>query len=217
MEDNLATWMFGLRMAERLILTLVVLGTAIVLMAVFRRSVERIKFQSEEKVNLSADIVMATPVFALIVIVAYAYVSYRHPVSVDVQTAPSAASIESASAEDPGTAVAEAGGNGTERVTLHGLVPETARPSDIEMARGQALGHIKALNCLVDAASETDPRMQDAVTAAKFSLLTDPVVWDRDTWGSPGDLRLWVMGVADAPSDDLVDIYQARHAPCVQQ
>lgn len=218
MDDGLLMLMFGFRLVERLILTFVVLGTAVVLMAAFRKSVERIRFQTEEKVNLSADIVMATPIFALLVVVAYAYVSYRHPVTFDVQATASLVSAEGTNGAQTGAEqVAQSDPRTVTSMSLSGLAPDKARPADVEKARGDALGRVKALNCLLDEAPDVDPRMQDAAVAAKVALLTDPLVWNRSAWGSPAILRLWALGIGDPPPAELVQAFEGRHTPCVQE
>lgn len=71
------------RMLERLTLTAVILGVSLVVMVGFWRTVTRVDLSDGGKLGVAGSVTLATPVFVLLGIVGYAWVSLSNPLKVE--------------------------------------------------------------------------------------------------------------------------------------
>lgn len=164
MPETFLETAFAARLAERFALSAVIVLAAAVIMVGFWRGMSRVDFDlSRDKLGASANIALATPVFALLALVGFAWVSFSHPITLEAAPPPAA--------EAPGpTAQAPA-----PRALARAIGAAPGAPG--APPRAAALDHIAELNCLL---AEADPRRRPALEAARLSLLL--AVWDP-AWG----------------------------------
>lgn len=71
-------WLF--RIAERGVLAVIIVFLSLAIIIVFRRSMQKIDFSIERNGSVSsANIMLATPIFVLLILVGYAYVTFSFP------------------------------------------------------------------------------------------------------------------------------------------
>lgn len=185
--DELFRQAVYLRMGERLVLTAVIVGLALVVSAGFWKSLQKLQFSAEKSVGLSGNVVLATPVLVLLALVGYAWVTLNAPVTVSAPPLPAPAGTQHA---DVGN-LALQGGEFT-------AIVETDDAGDMDINRVRALEQLRSLNCLARRAAATEPlspRLEDDFAAAKLALIG--AVWDPD-WGDYIALADWAMGFTDA-------------------
>jgi hypothetical protein len=85
--DSVSTQVIAFRIGERITLTIVVLLVALVVMVGFWRTVQRVKVDDGGKLGVAGSVVLSTPVFVLMTIVGYAWVSLAHPISIGAPAA----------------------------------------------------------------------------------------------------------------------------------
>lgn len=186
---TLATAIFALRIGERLALSLVVVVVALTVTLGFWRSIQRVDFNLGDKLGGSARLVLATPVFALLALIGFAWVSFSNPITVTL----------------PG----ESGGGG-----MIGSTPDraTAPEPDIDFRRGQALTDIRSLNCVLQGREGLSARDTDAMARIRLSLMRP--VWGPD-WGDAEAFRAWALGLSTSPPDtEARAVYDAVHPLC---
>ena len=198
--DSIIVYTFVARLGERFILSLVVISIALVSMIAFWRSVQRIDFSlSQDKLGSSASIAFATPLFVLLVVVGFAYISYAHPVSV-------ALPLRTDNGAAPQTS-----GNSLGTVTLTGAAGIDVQPTtdDYVMRFNQARTALRSLNCIVQVSKNLSTRDEKAVDSAKVALILD--VWQLD-WGDPDLLGAWALaGQEQEPVPEVLKLYQGVH------
>lgn len=79
------------RIAERLGLSLIVLLVALVVMVGFWRSVQKLDVSDGGKLGVAGSFALSTPVFVLLAIIGYAWVSLSFPIQVTGPAAPAEA------------------------------------------------------------------------------------------------------------------------------
>lgn len=183
------------RIAERLTLTGVVLIIALVVMIGFWRTVQELNVAEGGKLGVAGSFVFSTPVFVLLAVIGYAYVSLSHPITVSPDT-----SVE----------VASTGGQGSGFIGSVGLAdPDDGSVTDFE--RSSALGKVKSINCLL----QGDPmsaRVEDDLADVKLALLGP--VW-AERWGPIEPFSEWAMGLSTvAPNVEALAVYSERHPIC---
>ncbi len=78
--DQLQTFSLAARVIERMTLSLIVILVALVLIVAFWKSLQKIDFtMSKDNNQLATSVVFATPIFILLIIVAFSYVTFSHP------------------------------------------------------------------------------------------------------------------------------------------
>jgi hypothetical protein len=195
---TVASTAFAFRIGERIALTVIVILVALVVTAGFWRSIQKVDFSlAKAGTSGGGTLVLATPVFALLALIGFAWVSFAHPISVAV---PATASERSAEA-------AQVAGT----VTMAGALP--APQGDMEFARNTVRMRILSLNCLAQRAGDgVAERETDALGAVKATLMRS--VWDAD-WGEPAALEAWATGLSPtAPNDAARDFFDAVHPLC---
>ena len=201
MQDagQVATWALAFRIGERIVLSLVVVLVALVVTAGFWRSIQKIDFQfGQDKISGAANVVLATPVFALLALIGFAWVSFSNPIAVTVPAAASGAG-EAAS---------------TGEVKFVGAVPGAPPPgSDVDFERGKAEGLVMSLNCVAQAAGDkVSPRDADALAVARLAALQP--VWAAD-WGDFAAFRDWALGRSTAaPNPAARTVFEAVQPAC---
>lgn len=201
MDDTtlIATWAFAFRIAERIVISLVVILVSLVVTVGFWRSIQRIDFQlSREKVSGAANVILATPVFALLALIGFAWVSFSNPISVGLPAAGGEA--DQVAGDPPGV------------ITLSGSVPAPAAPGD-DMALSRNLATVRSLNCIAGITGEgLSPRDADALRDARLALMQ--AVWQPD-WGDPADFAAWATGrTTDAPDPEARAQFDQAHLAC---
>lgn len=171
------------RIGERLTLTLVVLIVAAIVMIGFWRTVQRVDLTEGGKLGVAGSFAFSTPVFVLLTIVGYAYVSLSAPITV---TPPQGgADAQFAGGDMPG---------------FIGVMPPppTDAPDttdDPDHARALAERKIRSLNCLAQGRDLT-ARQEDDLALVKLDLMAP--VWAQD-WGALPAFRDWATGIDPAP------------------
>lgn len=184
------------RIAERLTLTTVVLLVALVVMVGFWRSVQKIDLSDSGKLGIGGSFIFSTPVFVLLAIIGYSWVSLEHP----IQIAPSAdAPIQTASVEaSPGGFIGASSGavSGTE---------DTGYDQAITQRR------LRSLNCLLQDRTPSN-RTADDVAAVKLGLMR--ALWDAD-WGDPEAFADWALGRSLTPPPEAAKtVWEEVHTLC---
>jgi hypothetical protein len=194
---QIATWALALRIGERVVLSGVVVLMALVVTAGFWRSIQKIDFRfGKDQISGAANVVLATPVLALVALIGFAWVSFSNPVAV---TVPAAGGGETAS---------------TGEVKFVGAVPGAPPPgSDAAFERRKAEGLVMSLNCVARAAGgAVSPRDADALAVARLAALQP--VWAAD-WGDFAAFRDWALGRSTAaPDPEARGVFEAVQPAC---
>jgi hypothetical protein len=202
--DQLAIYAFIARLTERFAMSLVIVTIAVIAMFAFWRSVQRVEFNlAQDKIGRSANIALATPLFVLLVLVGYAYVSFSHPVTV---TVPEHRANQDAAASQDST------GSSTIAFTGVGNLSPSALPEDATLRLAEARNHLRTLNCIADGASPVDDRGRNAIDAAKAALIIR--YWQQD-WGKAAEFEEWALsGRGPTPHAEVLALYTGTHDPC---
>ncbi|HVL21993.1 MAG TPA: hypothetical protein VM422_13615 [Amaricoccus sp.] len=195
---QIATWALAFRVGERIVLSLVVVLVALVVTAGFWRSIQKVDFRfGKDQISGAANVVLATPVFALLALIGFAWVSFSNPIAVTVPAA--AAGGQTAS---------------TGEVKFVGAVPGAPPAgSDVAFERQKAEGLVMSLNCVARAAGDkVSPRDADALVVARLTALQP--VWAAD-WGDFAAFRDWALGrSAAAPDPEARAVLEALQPAC---
>lgn len=183
------------RMFERMTLTVAVIVVAIILMIGFWKSVQKIDLTQGGTLGITGSFVFSTPVFALLVIVGYAYVSLSHPIKVE---APTQAGAPAQLAQNAGPSQFLGAASGA----------ETA-PDGYDLALVQR--RVRSLNCLLRD-QPASPRLQDDLADIKLGLMAP--VWSAD-WGDPAAFADWAAGKTTSPPNAVARaFFEEEHQLC---
>ncbi|WP_193139339.1 hypothetical protein [Meridianimarinicoccus sp. MJW13] len=190
------------RIAERLTLTAVVLLVALVVMIGFWRTVQKINLAEGAPLGLGGSFVFSTPVFVLMALIGYAWVSLEHPIEVTPVAAPE------------GMQVAEGGTPAGGFTGVAPLYPD-AGPSPQTTGTGYdasvAQRQLRSLNCLIDGQT-LSARTEIDVTDVKLSLLAG--LW-QPAWGNRSDFADWARNTGGpTPSQEARTAWSALHPLC---
>jgi hypothetical protein len=193
------------RMTERMLLTAVVVLVAIVVLIGFWKTVQKVTLKDGGPLGIAGSFALSTPVFALLAIILYAWVSVSHPISFGTSTA--APDMELAQSD----LSAEVG---AQQFTgaLNAQSRTVAQEEVSTYARQRTRQQIWTLNCLIDA-SVVRPSAEADLAEIKITLMRS--VWD-DAWGSPARFEQWARNPANQPepSGEAMEFYQGRHTGC---
>lgn len=185
------------RIGERLTLTLVVLVVSAIVMVGFWRTVQRIDLTEGGKLGVAGSFAFSTPVFVLLTIVGYAYVSLSAPINVT-----------------QGGNAAQTDLAGTPSSSFIGASPTamSAPPSaDPDYDSALAERKIRSLNCMARG-RELSPRQQDDLALVKLDLMAP--IWAAD-WGDPDSFRAWAAGIDPAaPNSSAQRVFESEHPLC---
>ena len=96
---TVASTAFAFRIGERIALSIVVILVALVVTAGFWRSIQKVDFTlSKAGTSGGGTFVLATPVFALLALIGFAWVSFAHPITVAVPATAAERTAETAQA-----------------------------------------------------------------------------------------------------------------------
>lgn len=179
------------RIGERVALSVIIVVLSCVVMIAFWRSVQRVDFQvSREKLGAAGSIVLSTPVFLLLALVGYTYVSLSNPIAVDFERKRAFTGI----ASDSGASDAV----------------EEVDNTDFE--RQRAVDEVRSLNCLAGGVAKPSARVQDDFAAVKLRLLKP--VWS-DAWGVYEDFADSALGRStEDPNPKALEIFEEGHDIC---
>jgi hypothetical protein len=202
--DKLAVYAFIARLTERFAMSLVIVTIAVIAMFAFWRSVQRVEFNlAQDKIGRSANIALATPLFVLLVLVGYAFVSFSHPVTV---TVPERRTNQDTAASQGAT------GRSAIAFTGFGNLPPSASPEDAKLRLAETRGYLRTLNCIANGATPIDDRGRNAIDAAKAALIIR--YWQQD-WGDATEFEEWALsGRGPTPREEVLDLYMGAHDPC---
>lgn len=203
-QDALTTALL-FRIGERLTLTVIIVVLSCVVMIAFWRSIQRVDFQaSRDKVGVAGSIVLSTPVFLILALVGYTYVSLSNPITID---------LGKEETLTPGPAVSNSRGAGFTGITSNGGLSEAVEPTDnTDFERQRAVDEVRSLNCLAGPVARPSARVQDDFAAVKLRLLKP--VWSDD-WGAYDAFADSVLGrsVKD-PNPKALEIFEGKHDIC---
>ena len=202
--DSISQQVIAFRIGERVTLTIVVLLVALVVMVGFWRTVQRIKVDDGGKLGVAGSVVLSTPVFVLMTIVGYAWVSLAHPISIGAPPPQSPATANPSNtafiANQPGIG----GFTGSSSFEAPKLV-------DPGHARHKATEQIRTLNCLAAGQNLSGPQ-DDHVRQIKFLLMAP--LWNEG-WGDRQSFEKWVRGeILSDPNSEARAIFDARRTGC---
>jgi hypothetical protein len=202
--DKLAVYALIARLTERFAMSIVVVTIAVIAMFAFWRSVQKVEFNlAHDKLGRSANIALATPLFVLLVLVGYAFVSFSHPVTV---------SVPERRGGEGNAATQDAAGSSAIAFTGVGNLPAAASPDDATIRLSEARGHLRSLNCIANDASLLGDRERNAIDAAKAALIIRH--WRQD-WGNATQFEEWALsGRGQTPVEEVVELYMGAHDPC---
>jgi len=151
------------RMAERIGLTLIIVVISVIVMIGFWRTIQKFDITgSKTPLGLSGSFALTTPVFVLLTLVGYTWVTLSHPITISEAPAKSGAQVASIT---PGSSFS----------AMQSPAPAIGQT---EKLRANVEGQIKSLNCLLS--GELSPRLEDDSAEIKLSLMS--TVWSAD-WG----------------------------------
>ena len=169
----------------------------------FWRSIQRIDFQvSREKIGAAGSVILGTPVFMLLALVGYAYVSLSNPINVEVERTPARVS----------TRENFAGSQVRKFVGMTGPGEGPSRSSATDLDRLRATESVMSLNCLARSVDGLSPRVQDDLAEVKLKLLTP--VWS-EAWGNISVFSDWVRGRSqEDPDPQAKAVFSKMHEIC---
>ena len=152
MDDALKTVVL-FRIGERITLSALIL---IIMMIAFWRPVQKIDFRITQKnIGTGGSVLLGTPIFVLLTLVGYAFVSLSNPITVKTPT----------EEVTGGSRAIPAGGGKVDNAAFD---------------RNKALEKVRSLNCLARNDADGSARDQDNLAAVKVRLLHP--VWSG-AWG----------------------------------
>lgn len=197
---DLAGFVFLVRIAERVTLSIVVVLVAFVVTLAFWRSVQRIDFNlGQGGISAGAKVMVATPVLALAALIGFAWVSFSNPITVSGTTAVRTAPTEG---------IAETAG-----YTLSGMTPgrRDAPPPDPSRDREIARDRILYLNCLAALPGASSPDdAGDLLPALRLELMLP--VWGSD-WGTAEAFADWANGKDPGPPNFAAQAFFEEVSP----
>jgi hypothetical protein len=184
------------RIAERITLTMIIILLCFVVMIAFWRSIQRIEIQlSKEKLGAAGSVVLSTPVFMLLALVGYSYVSLSNPVAIDLGERKLVGVTHGASST-----------RSRDAPTGQAAADNTA------FERQRATNAIRSVNCAVGDISKRTTQIQDDIAEVKLHLMKS--VWMAQ-WGNYASFSDYVLGRSTAPPNrEAQTIFEAEHSVC---
>ncbi len=182
------------RMAERIGLTLIIVIISVIVMIGFWRTIQKFDITgSKAPLGLSGSFALTTPVFVLLTLVGYTWVSLSHPISTTSATTSKA------------TQTASSG----ESVTFTGMQSAGPAIGQTEKLRANVEGQIKSLNCLL--IGDLSPRLEDDSAEIKLALMEQ--VWSND-WGAFDAFAAFARGQTAAVNIAAENFFINQHVAC---
>lgn len=193
------------RMSERLLLTGMVIVVALVVLVGFWKTVQRVTIKDGGPVGLAGSMALSTPVFALLAIILYAWVSLSHPIAFTPASATSGTEptrVAAAASADPGQFTGAAN-----------TQTQTIAPQEVSNYARQRIRHqIWTLNCLADSTTVRPPAESDLIDI-KLGLMG--TVWNDD-WGNQTQFEAWARtpNPATEPALAALEVFNGKHTGC---
>ena len=193
------------RMSERLLLTAIVIVVALVVLVGFWKTVQRVTLKDGGSLGITGSVALSTPVFALLAVILYAWVSLSHPIS---YSAPPPAS-EAVSGQ---TAALEATAPGQFTGAVNTQTHDIAAAEVSSYARQRVRHQIWTLNCLA-ASTTVRPPAQSELTEIKLKLMRE--VWDSN-WGAVLQFENWARNpnLGTNPTPEAIEFFDGKHTGC---
>lgn len=206
---NASEWIMLFRIGERLTLSVIIVIVSLVVMIGFWRSIQKIDFQmSREKIGAGGSIILGTPIFVLLALVGYAFVSLSNPIS--ISAAPTSSEFDG-KRPSQGAAVMPSPASGFTGISSNHDAT-TGAADNTEFERRRAVETVMSLNCLARDAGEASARVQDDLAAVKLRLL-EPV-WSEE-WGNFEAFAASALGRStEAPHPRALAVFQEIHRIC---
>ncbi len=185
------------RLAERAVMTTVVIMIAVTVMVAFWRSVQKMDFSGVKAApDLKVSLLLNTPVFVMLALMGYAYVVLNAKISVDQENG----------------FMGMSSGEENPRSTPRDGDQVSNAVDNSALERNERLIALEGLNCLAANDEPLTEDLQDALVEAKLLLLQP--VWSPD-W-QPYDAfaaRMRLAEFSDADSDTLA-MFNRRSFEC---
>ena len=158
------------------------------MMIAFWRPVQKIDFRITKKnIGTGGSVLLGTPIFVLLTLVGYAFVSLSNPITVKTPTE-----------EVTGSSRAIPAGGG--------------QVDNAAFDRNNALEKVRNLDCLARNDADGSARDQDNLAAVNVHLLQP--VWS-DAWGDFDQFSAWALGRSNSPPDPRARaVFDDLHQPC---
>lgn len=182
------------RMAERIGLTLIIVMISVIVMIGFWRTIQKFDITgSKAPIGLSGSFALTTPVFVLLTLVGYTWVTLSHPITTTSAPAPTATQ----------TASSGAGATFTGMQTIGPQIGQT------EKLKANVEGQIKSLNCLLG--GELSPRLEDDSAEIKLTLMS--TIWSND-WGDFDKFAAFARGQSAVVNLAAESFFNNQHIAC---
>ncbi|NDW02022.1 hypothetical protein [Salipiger sp. PrR002] len=177
------------RMAERLALTAVIVLVALVVMIGFWRTVQKFNLTDGGKLGIAGSFAFSTPVFVLLTIVGYAWVSLTNEITVDAESGKTTLMGDTPEVvvDQNIQALLRAAGNGA----------EDARPADRENDLAKLEEKLWAINCAARG-RDLPPPVAASLVTVKLALIAP--FWDN-AWGDFAGFETWARSGTGKPSE----------------
>lgn len=191
------------RMAERLALTVVIVLVSLTVMVSFWRTVQKIDLTDGGKLGLAGSFAFSTPVFVLLTIIGYAWVSLSNEIMIGENNAAMMGAGQRVETDPELQALLREMRTEEQKTT-----PPTDRANDLSRLEEK----LWAINC---AAREQDlPQpVQRGLVTAKLALI-EPL-WDPVLWGPFAQFETWARsGAGPAPAEVPKALYEGVDPRC---
>lgn len=189
-----------LRMGERLALTAVIVALALVVAIGFWRSLQRVEFSADKSVGMSGNFVLATPVFVLLALVGYSWVSLNAPVSFS----PGGPVADT----DPAQLASAQGASSPEFTAV--IEGESKSANDLYNQRTRA--QLRSLNCLISTSPDMAAQLDGNLTDLRLGLIAG--IWQPE-WGDFFVFENAVLAFSDdTPNPDAFAVFSEPGHPC---
>lgn len=190
------------RMTERLLLTGMVIVVALVVLVGFWKTVQRVTIKDGGPVGIAGSMALSTPVFALLAIILYAWVSLSHPIDFSPASTTPNGGAERGAVGDPGQFT---GAANTQTQTV-------AAQEVSNYARQRIRQQVRTLNCLAGSSTVRPPAESD-LNDVKLTLMG--TVWHSD-WGTQTQFETWARTPNSniEPTAAALDFFNGKHTGC---
>lgn len=198
------------RMSERLLLTGMVIVVALVVLVGFWKTVQRVSIKDSGPVGLAGSMALSTPVFALLAIILYAWVSLSHPIAF---TPASETPATSTQAPDPMRVADTASADPAQFTGAANTQTQAIAAQEVSSyARQRIRQQVWTLNCLA-ASTTVRPPAESDLSDIKLALMGS--VWSPD-WGNQTQFEFWARTPNSGiePTASALEFFNGKHTGC---
>jgi hypothetical protein len=192
--DDFSSSLITFRIAERAIVSFVVIVISIVVTVGFWKSLQRLDFNlTKGTLGAGGSAVLGTPVLAMLALIGFSWVNFSNPIAYEAAPTPSPEPMQTAAAPEPA-------------VRFRG---SAADPSAQAAAtrRDRVRQVVRVLNCIPG----ENELQTDALRQARLSLMGQ--VWDQ-AWGPADAFDTWVLIGQGAPDPEAKAFFEEARMPC---